>query len=150
MAITSTANSLLCSISLNIAMDIPLIRNLPQTSSKWVARAVTFIVGMVAVAGSYLGNDVIPIMLEAYGLTVTAFFVPIVMALIYKRLSWFAGLASTIMGTTVFVLASLLNPDLPELMPKEVLGLVLSAIVFLVVQGRAVRSRNMKMVELKV
>jgi Na+/pantothenate symporter len=89
-------------------------------------------------------------MLEAYGLTVTAFFVPIVMALIYKRLSWFAGLASTIMGTTVFVLATLLNPELPDFMPKEVLGLVLSAIVFLVVQGRAVRSKNMKMIELKV
>ncbi|QOL19509.1 sodium:solute symporter family protein [Candidatus Bodocaedibacter vickermanii] len=150
MAITSTANSLLCSISLNIAMDIPFIRNMPETSAKWVSRAVTFVVGMAAVAGSYLGSDVIPIMLEAYGLTVTAFFVPIVMALIYKRLSWFAGLASTIMGTTVFVLATLLNPELPDFMPKEVLGLVLSAIVFLVVQGRAVRSKNMKMIELKV
>ena len=150
MAITSTANSLLCSISLNIAMDIPWIRNMPAASSKWVARTVTFIVGMAAVFGSYLGNDVIPIMLEAYGLTVTAFFVPIIMALIYKRLSWFAGLASTIMGTTVFVFATVLNPDLPDYMPKEVLGLGLSALVFLVVQGRAERSKTMKMIELKV
>ena len=50
----------------------------------------------------------------------------------------------------MFVLASLLNPNLSDFMPKEVLGLDLSAIVFLVVQGRAVRSKNMKMIELKV
>jgi SSS family solute:Na+ symporter len=150
MAIMSTANSLLCSISLNIAMDIPLIRNLPEASSKWVSRIVTFIVGMAAVLGSYFGNDVIPIMLEAYGLTVTAFFVPIVMALLYKRLSWFAGLASTVMGTAVFVLSTLLNPDLPDFLPKEVLGLILSLIVFLIIQIRALRSKDMTMIELKV
>lgn len=150
MAIMSTANSLLCSISLNIAMDIPFIRNLPEKWAKWVSRIITFAVGMVAVLGSYLGNDVIPVMLEAYGLTVTAFFVPIVMALVFKRLSWFAGFSSTIMGTAVFSLSTLLNPDLPEWMPKEVLGLVLSACVFLMIQMRALRSKTMKLIKLKV
>lgn len=150
MAIMSTANSLLCSISLNIAMDIPWIRDLPVVSSKWASRIVTFAVGMAAVLGSYLGSDVIPIMLEAYGLTVTTFFVPIIMALLFKRLSWFAGLASTVMGISVFVLSTLLNPDLPEFMPKEVLGLILSAIVFLVIQVKALRSKTMKVVDLKV
>lgn len=150
MAIMSTANSLLCSISLNIAMDIPFIRNLPETSSKWVSRIVTFVVGMAAVLGSYLGNDVIPIMLEAYGLTVTAFFVPIVMALIFKRLSWFAGVASTLMGAGVFLLATIFNPDLPPFLTKEVLGLILSALVFLVIQIRAIKTGSMKLVELKV
>jgi solute:Na+ symporter, SSS family len=150
MAIMSTANSLLCSISLNIAMDIPWIRNLPASSSKWVSRSVTFAVGMAAVLGSYLGNDVIPIMLEAYGLTVTTFFVPIIMALLFKRLSWFAGLASTIMGFSVFVLGMLLKPDLPDFMPKEVLGIGLSAIVFLVIQIKALRSKTMRIIELKI
>ncbi len=149
MAIMSTANSLLCSISLNIAMDIPWIRNLPNASSKWVSRIVTFSVGMAAVFGSYFGNDVIPIMLEAYGLTVTSFFVPIVMALIFKRLSPLAGIASTTMGLGTFVLSSLLSPDLPDCMPKEVLGLVMSLVVFLVVQFHALRSRSMKVIELK-
>jgi SSS family solute:Na+ symporter len=135
MAITSTANSLLCSISLNIAMDIPWIRNMPATSSKLVSRIVTFVVGMAAVMGSYFGSDVIPIMLEAYGLTVTTFFVPIIMALIFKRLAWFAGVASTIMGLSVYVMATLLNPDLPEYMPKEVLGLGLSTLVFIAVES---------------
>lgn len=150
MAITSTANSLLCSISLNIAMDIPWIRNMPAASSKWVSRIVTFVVGVAAVMGSYFGSDVIPIMLEAYGLTVTTFFVPIIMALIFKRLAWFAGVASTIMGVSVYVLATLLTPDLPEYMPKEVLGLGLSALVFIAVQLRAARSKTMKVIELKL
>jgi SSS family solute:Na+ symporter len=149
MAIMSTANSLLCSISLNIAMDIEWIRNLPASSAKWVSRIVTFVAGMAAVLGSYLGNDVIPIMLEAYGLTVTAFFVPIIMALIFKRLSWFAGIASTIMGISVFILSTILNPDLPEFLPKEILGLGLSTIVFLVIQLKALRSNTMKLIELK-
>jgi Na+/pantothenate symporter len=89
-------------------------------------------------------------MLEAYGLTVTSFFVPIIMALIFKRLAWFAGVASTIMGVSVYVMATLLNPDLPEYMPKEVLGLGLSAIVFIAVQLRALRSKRMKVIQLKV
>jgi len=148
MAITSTANSLLCSISLNIAMDIPWIANLPKSFAKWASRFITFAVGMAAVFGSYFGNDVIPIMLEAYGLTVTAFFVPIVMALIFKRLSWFAALASTTMGVFVFVLSTVLNPNLPEFLPKEVLGLILSAIVFVLIQAKALRSGNMKLVDL--
>lgn len=149
MAITSTANSLLCSISLNIAMDIPWISNLPGSVAKWVSRSVTFIVGMAAVLGSYVGNDVIPIMLEAYGLTVTAFFVPILMALLFKRLSQFAGIASTVMGISVFVFATILNPDLPDYMPKEVLGLGLSALVFIVIQLNALRSKSTKMIVLK-
>lgn len=149
MAIMSTANSLLCSISLNIAMDIPWIRNLSGASSKWVSRSVTFVVGMAAVFGSYMGSDVIPIMLEAYGLTVTAFFVPIVMALLFKRLSWLAGLTSTAMGLGTFLMALVFSPDLPEYMPKEILGLGMSLIVFLVVQFRALRSPGMKLVELK-
>lgn len=150
MAIMSTANSLLCSISLNIAMDIPLIRNLPSVYSKWVARGVTFSVGMLAVVGSYWGGDVIPIMLEAYGLTVTTFFIPIVMALLFKRLSPFAGVASVIVGFGVFVLASLFSPTLPFGLTKEVLGLVLSLLVFLILQLRDMYAAPEKLIQLKI
>jgi solute:Na+ symporter, SSS family len=150
MAIMSTANSLLCSISLNIAMDIPAIRNLPEKYSKWVARSVTFAVGMFAVAGSYWGGDVIPIMLEAYGLTVTTFFVPIVMALLFKRLSAFAGVASVIIGFGVFVFATIFAPDLPFGLTKEVLGLLLSLIGFLVLQLKEMLQTPEKLIVLNI
>lgn len=149
MAIMSTANSLLCSISLNVVMDTPWMRNQSEKSSKWVSRLVTFTVGMAAVFGSYLGTEVIPIMIEAYGLTVTTFFIPIIMAVLFKRLSYFAGLSSVIMGASVYILSTLLQPDFPEFLMKETLGLGLSAILFLTIQWKTLKSGKGKVIELK-
>lgn len=127
MALISVANALLCSISLNVAMDIPWIQKLADTRSSLITRSITTGVGLLAVMGSYIDGEIIPIMVGSYGLTVAVFFVPLLMAVFLKRVPSLAGVVSCIVGGVTFLILSFWDIGCS----KELLSLVMSLAAFL-------------------
>lgn len=129
LAILSTADSLLCAVSSNVSFDIPLITRLQTRFGLLVTRLTTFVIGFSAVILSYYANEIIPIMIQAYSLTICIFFVPIVVALFSKSPSKKAALVASLVGTVAFFGLSLF----PDISYKELICIGLSFVAYLVV-----------------
>jgi solute:Na+ symporter, SSS family len=102
-AITSTADSLLCAISSNVAQDFNFswtkIKNKLQLS-----KIVTCITGVTAFALSYFfSQNVIKILEESYAISVSALFVPLLFAYFKKDLSKKAAYLSVSLGFSAFL-----------------------------------------------
>jgi len=102
-AITSTADSLLCAISSNIAQDFNFswlkIKNKLRFS-----QMITCITGILAFALSYCFNqNIIKILYQSYEISVSALFVPLVFAYFKKDLSRKAAYLSVILGFSTFL-----------------------------------------------
>ena len=102
-AITSTADSLLCAISSNVAQDFNFswikIKNKLRLS-----KIVTCITGITAFAFSYLfSQNVIEILAESYAISVSALFIPLIFAYFKKDLSARAAYLSVILGFSSFL-----------------------------------------------
>lgn len=81
MAIISTADSLLCSISSNLACDFATIRKKPVL----VSQAITFVTGSAALVFAFFFDNVVAMLMLSYELAVSILFVPIIMALFWKN-----------------------------------------------------------------
>ncbi len=126
MAIISTADSLLCAISSNLALDFSATN--PQTMRS--DKAITFVVGITSMVLAYFEGDIIPIMILAYELSVSTLFIPIVMAVMLKSPSPKAAFASILAGLLSFTLFKVTQSDLPQ----ALIGLVISTISFVTIQ----------------
>lgn len=84
MAIVSTADSLLCAISFNLALDFVWLRKFSGRSEITFFKAITFFIGVAAVCLSYAITDVIPFLIQAYELSISVLFVPIFLTLIMR------------------------------------------------------------------
>lgn len=106
-AITSTANSLLCAISSNIAQDF----NIPLKLNKLkLAKIITLITGLTCLVLSYtIGYDVIDILIESYQISVICLFVPLMFAIFSKNLSKFSAYCAIIFGLLSFLILKPLN-----------------------------------------
>jgi len=102
-AITSTADSLLCAISSNIAQDFDF---------KWIniksqlrfAQIVTCLTGVGTFIISYLfSKNIISIIAKSYEISVSALFVPLVVAYFKKDLNPAAAYGSVILGFSSFI-----------------------------------------------
>lgn len=123
MAIVSTADSLLCSVSSNIASDFPKIQG-----SVRISQAITVLVGASALSLSFLFDNVVTILMFAYELAVSLLFVPITFGVWMKKPKKISAIASIAAGLLGFL--TLRNLSLP--VPPELLTLMASAIVFIV------------------
>lgn len=121
MAILSTADSLLCAISSNVALDF-IRSNSPR--ALLAAKILTFIISMLAFASSYLTQNIIAVMVIGYGLTITSLFIPIMMALFFKNPSRLAAWLSFTAGLLSYV-------GFYSVAYKELLGLTCSLSGFL-------------------
>jgi len=102
-AITSTADSLLCAISSNLAQDFDTV--LPGTVNP-VRRSqlITCIVGIVALGASYLvAQDVIDILTSSYALSVSCLLVPLLMAYYCAHVKREGALGAVVAGLTSFI-----------------------------------------------
>ena len=79
LAIISTASAILLALSSNVAQDM--------TFSKKNGRLITLILGVGALLGPYLGDDIISWMVGSYAISVGALFVPIMAAVITRKAS---------------------------------------------------------------
>ncbi len=121
-AITSTADSLLCAISSNIAQDFNI-------NPKWskdrlaVSQSITFIAGIIAFLASYSVNqNIIDIVISSYELSVCCLLIPLLFALFNDRLNRNAAISSALFGLCGFIVFRIYSP----FVPKEIATLGLS------------------------
>lgn len=125
MAIVSTADSLLCSISSNIACDFSFLK-----SSLSISRLITCLAGLAALALAFVFNNVVSMLMFSYELSVQVLFVPVTAAILLKNPSKQAAIASMATGFACFLLFQNWHPPLP----KEILSPLLSLSVFFFTQ----------------
>lgn len=109
MAVVSTADSLLCSISSNIACDFPRLKQ-----SIFTSQAITFAVGMSTLALSFLFDNVVTMLMFSYELAVSVLFVPVTMAIWTKSPHKRSAATAMILGLVSFALCKMWIPPFPK------------------------------------
>lgn len=121
MAILSTADSLLCAISSNVALDFKHILG------KNRYKMITIIIGIFSMLLSFFAEDIIGTMIVAYSISICALFVPIIMSLVLKNPSKSAAILSALGGIFAFCTLQFF----PELhMYREIIALTVSLLGF--------------------
>lgn len=123
-AITSTADSLLCAISSNIAQDFDF-SFLGIKNQLTVSKLVTLITGIVALTASYIvPQDIIYILISSYEISVSCLLVPLLYSYFADNLNKNAAIGSIIFGLIGFIFFRLY----PIMLPKEIAAIFLSFI----------------------
>lgn len=127
MAIISTADSLLCAISSNIAIDI-FSDTSESDKAIPLARIATLLSGILAFIISLSINNIIQMMVMAYEITIVCFFIPILFAIFTKQPSKYAARVATATGALSYVFL----PNGFANIPKEVICILLCLTAYLV------------------
>ena len=122
MAIVSTADSLLCSISSNVCYDLAVSGGQSMQGNVRFSQVVTFLIGMAAFGVSLRYDNIVSVYMISYELAVSVLFVPIVMAVTSKNPKIGSATLSMLCGLMCFMMFRLWIPPIP----KEVLTLCLS------------------------
>lgn len=131
-AITSTANSLLCAISSNIAQDFNIKIGGFQ-NKLMLSKAITFLVGTgCLVISFYMPSSLISIIIDSYAVSVVCLLVPLLFAYYNHKLPTQAATYAIIGGGLGYILFSLT----PTPIPKEFLALFCSLIGFMIGRHR--------------
>ncbi|MBT4595019.1 sodium:solute symporter family protein [bacterium] len=139
MMIVSTADSLLCSISSNLAFDFPILQRGKSRFNVRASQLITLAVGMAAMGASYCFDNVVDVLMLSYELSISALFVPIFMGVLApQKCTKAAAFGSIIFGVLAFACFKLWIPP----MPKEILTLVISFVGFFLFKllGRTVQT----------
>jgi SSS family solute:Na+ symporter len=127
-AITSTADSLLCAISSNIALDFDLSWTGIKDPVKR-SQVITLIIGITALLASYfVPQEIIPILIESYAISVSCMLVPLLFAYFKNEVKKEAAVAAVVAGFVTFVTIQFWN----TLLPKSLLPVVLSLVAYLI------------------
>lgn len=121
MAVVSTADSLLCSISSNIACDFPKLKKSVLSS-----QVITCFVGLTTLLISFAFDNVVAMLMLSYDLAVSVLFVPVTMAIWTKAPSARAATAAMLTGAAAFLLCRFWTPPFP----KELLTLAAAFAAF--------------------
>jgi SSS family solute:Na+ symporter len=120
-AIVSTADSLLCAISSNLAQDFGTLSKNPKTEVR-ISRLITLIAGTSAVVIAYYMDNILQVLIKSYELPVTCLFASIFMCCILKRVYKLAALLSVFAGLISFIFFKFY----PTIFPNEVIQILLS------------------------
>ena len=127
-AISSTADSLLCAISSNVAQDFDL-GAIGLKSSLRSSQLLTLGIGLAAFIASYLvPQNIISILIGSYELSVSCLFIPLIIGYYNTNLNKNAAFGSVIAGLFGFVFFKLY----PIGIPKELAALALSALGYVI------------------
>lgn len=125
-AISSTADSLLCAISSNVAQDFD-ISWIGVKSKLHQSKSITLTVGALALAASYImPKNIIDLLVYSYALSVSCLFVPLIVAYYRTDVKKSAAYGAIIAGFSAFVGVYFWDTHLP----KELVPLILSALGF--------------------
>jgi SSS family solute:Na+ symporter len=116
MAVASTADSIISSISSNLTCDFFPSKNMN------LSRILTLTTGLSALAVGYLFDNVVTVLMLSYELSVTVLFVPVIAAVLCKQPSVQGAYLAMAGGAIGFVLFR----TMPIPIPKELLSLALS------------------------
>jgi len=122
MAIASTADSILCSISSNLSCDFLDYGGVSEKRKVNGARLLTLLTGAGALGAGYLFNNVVAVLVLAYELSVSALLVPVVAAVLLNRPSRMGSVISMACGAAGFMAFRIA----PVSFPRELLALALS------------------------
>ena len=131
MAILSTADSLLCAISSNVALDFfPTTKEKNMNSTK-AAKIITIVIGLSAMIFSFFAENIIPLIVTAYELTTCALFVPVIMAVTRKNPpTKIAAYLSSLSAISIFISLSLFS----TFQYKGIIALIVSFFMFLIAE----------------
>ena len=133
-AITSTADSLLCAISSNIAQDfdysaIGIKRTLISS------QLITLVIGVAAVVGSFaIHQNIIDVAIQSYALSVSCLLVPLLYACYSKTPHAKGAIAATCIGGISFIIFLLYPLSLPAALmalPFSLLGYQIGKVALL-------------------
>ncbi len=123
-AITSTADSLLCAISSNIAQDFDfgwLGTHNPLRRSQ----VITLIIGIIALGTSYIvPQNIIDILINSYELSVSCLLVPLLFAYFAKDVKKSAAIGAIVCGLAGFIGIAFWQTDLPKALLPVILSLI--------------------------
>ena len=130
-AIVSTADSLLCAISANIANDLEL--KLFAGNRLAQAKYITLGVGLVALCASYIvPQDIIGLIIESYEISVVCLLIPLLAVYFDWKKNTLAAFGGVFGGLCGFVLFKFI----PPIIPSQLAALLMSGIWFYI--GRVV------------
>ncbi len=109
VAIVSTADSLLCSISSNIACDFS-----SKKRSIFLSQGITAFVGLSSLALSLCFSDIVAMLMFSYELAVSLLFVPVTMAVWLKKPSLRSASLAMILGGLGFLICRVWTPPFPK------------------------------------
>lgn len=124
LAVISTADSLLCCISSNLACDFFLNTGQKENTGIRRAQLLTFLTGLAALLLAFFLDQVVPVLMFAYELSVCVLFVPTVVAVCVNAPSRNGGYLSMGCGFLGFLLFKVFDPYLPS----EVAAVLLSCL----------------------
>jgi len=129
-AITSTADSMLCAISSNLAQDFDFSAFGLHKGVR-LSKAITLLTGLIAVGASYsINKNIIDILIESYALSVSCLLVPLLFSYFSTNLKKRAAILSICAGFFGFVFFRWF----PVGIPKEFAALALSFVAYLIGQ----------------
>lgn len=113
-AITSTADSLLCAISSNLAQDFDFSW-LGKHNALSRSKMITLIAGLIALGASFMvPQNVIDILIGSYAISVSCLFVPLVWSYFTDRISKQAAMISVAAGFISWVAMLFWKTDAPK------------------------------------
>ena len=101
-AITSTADSLLCAISSNIAQDFDFAF-IKKRSKLSISKAVTFLIGLLALLVGYFAENIIEMLVQSYELLISCLFVPVFFCFFKKSFNKQSAAYSMAFGALGFI-----------------------------------------------
>lgn len=120
-AITSTADSLLCAVSSNLAQDFDF--SFLGLSPLKISQIVTLITGLAAITASYVvGQDIIGILISSYEISVSCLLVPLLFSYYRTNLRTNAAIGAIVFGLIGFIGFRFY----PIAIPKEIAAVFLS------------------------
>lgn len=121
-AIISTADSLINAISSNISQDFNF-KSLLQAKGIRASQAITCVIAVMALLGSFAFNNVVDLLILSYELSVCCLFVPVFAALFIKKGHIPSAVYAIALGAAGFVFFRFFPL---EIVPKELASLGLS------------------------
>lgn len=134
-AIMSTADSCLMAASGNFITDIRgYFFNRKKRSEIRSSQFITLIIGAFAIVLATFVTSVLDLMLYSYAFMVSGLFIPVMGTLIFKEPDPLAAFIAMIIGGLTTLTLILTTIDLPYGLDENFFGILLSAVVFTIIQ----------------
>lgn len=140
MAIISTADSLLCSISSNVSYDFILYFKIREKQKIMFSKLITLTTGILALGLTYFFHNIISVLMISYECSVCVLFVPITAAIFTKKPCIGGSALAMLLGSASFCFFLAFTPAIP--FPRQILILLLSLTGYFI--GKQIRKRLKK------
>ncbi|MEA1878497.1 MAG: sodium:solute symporter family protein [Bacteroidota bacterium] len=130
-AIMSTADSCLMASSGNLTHDLLNWSGKPNKMK--YTRWLTFLLGAIALVLAWKMENVLDLMLKSYAFMVSGLFLPVIVALFFRRKDSIGVLLGMMTGGTITLVLPYVFPTLPFGLDSIVFGLIASFLMFFLV-----------------